>query len=60
MPHAVNRIYFSGTADPNTWIDIGETIEAKIEALRAHRSQVEVFEDLAARVRERFGQVGKE
>ena len=60
LPHAVNRIYFFGTADPNTWIDISETIETKIEALGAHNSQVEVFEDLAAWVRERFGQLGKE
>ncbi len=54
MPHAVKRIYFFGTADPNTWIDISETIETKIEALRAE------FEDLSAWVRERFGQLGKE
>jgi LmbE family N-acetylglucosaminyl deacetylase len=59
LPHAVNRIYFFGTADPNTWIDISETIETKIKALRAHKSQVEAFEDLDAWVRERFGQFGK-
>ncbi len=59
-PHAVKRIYFFGTADPNTWIDISETIETKIEALRAHKSQVGEFEDLSAWVRERFGQLGKE
>jgi LmbE family N-acetylglucosaminyl deacetylase len=60
MPHAVKRIYFFGTADPNTWIDISETIETKIEALRAHKSQVGEFEDLSAWVRERFGLLGKE
>ena len=59
-PHAVKEIYFFGTADPNTWSDIGETIEAKIEALGAHKSQVADFEDLSAWVRERFGQLGKE
>ncbi len=59
-PHAVNKIFFFGTADPNTWIDIGETIDAKIEALSAHKSQVGEFEDLSAWVRERFGQLGKE
>lgn len=58
-PHAVSRIYFFGTAEPNTWIDIGETIEAKIKALRAHNSQLGEFEDLSAWVRERFGQLGK-
>jgi len=59
-PHAVDKIFFFGTAEPNTWIDIGETIEAKIEALGAHQSQVGEFEDLSAWVRERFGQLGKE
>lgn len=59
LPHTVKRIYFFGTADPNTWIDISETIETKIEALRAHKSQVQEFEDLGAWVKERFGQFGK-
>jgi LmbE family N-acetylglucosaminyl deacetylase len=59
LPHAVNRIYFFGTADPNTWIDISETIETKIEALQAHKSQVEAFEDLRGWVKERFGQLGR-
>jgi LmbE family N-acetylglucosaminyl deacetylase len=59
LPHAVSRIYFFGTANPNTWIDISETIETKIEALQAHKSQVEGFEDLSAWVKERFGQLGE-
>ncbi len=59
LPHAVNRIYFFGTANPNTWIDISETIETKIAALGAHKSQVQGFEDLSAWVRDRFGQLGK-
>ncbi|MGD1975578.1 MAG: hypothetical protein PVG73_16030, partial [Desulfobacterales bacterium] len=54
------QIYFFGTANPNSWIDISETIETKIEALQAHKSQVGEFEDLSAWVRERFGQLGKE
>jgi LmbE family N-acetylglucosaminyl deacetylase len=59
LPHAVKRIYFFGTANPNTWIDISDTIETKIEALRAHKSQVGGFEDLSAWVKDRFGQLGK-
>lgn len=59
MPHAVNRVYFFGTADPNTWIDISDTIETKIKALQAHKSQVKEFEDLSAWVKERFGHLGK-
>jgi LmbE family N-acetylglucosaminyl deacetylase len=59
-PHAVDRIFFFGTDRPNTWVDIGETIEAKIEALRCHKSQMAEFEGLEAWVRERFSEVGKE
>ncbi len=59
LPHAVKRIYFFGTANPNTWIDISATIETKIEALRTHKSQMEEFEDLSAWVKDRFGQLGK-
>jgi len=60
MPHAVGRIFFFATPTPNTWIDITETIEAKIEALRCHRSQMADFENLEAWVREHFSEVGKE
>ena len=60
MPHSVDKIYFSGTDRPNTWIDISETIDLKIGALRCHESQMADFEDLEAWVRDRFGQVGRE
>ena len=59
-PHSVDGIYFFGTDRPNTWIDITETIEAKIEALRCHKSQVADFGSLEARVRERYSEVGRE
>lgn len=39
-PHKVLELYIGGTSTPDTWIDIGDTIECKIEALRAHDSQV--------------------
>jgi LmbE family N-acetylglucosaminyl deacetylase len=51
-PHAVHEIYLTGTAQPNRWIDITDTIETKLEAIRAHASQIadaEVFD----RVRQR-------
>jgi LmbE family N-acetylglucosaminyl deacetylase len=41
VPHRVKDVYIWGTADPNTWVDISETLELKIEALRQHRSQME-------------------
>ena len=38
--HHVRALYVSGTLEPNTWIDIGSTLERKIEALFCHASQL--------------------
>ena len=38
--HQVGAVYLSGTLEPNCWVDISETIEAKIDALFLHRSQL--------------------
>jgi LmbE family N-acetylglucosaminyl deacetylase len=40
-PHRVKEVYIWGTANPNLWIDISQTLDQKIEALRQHRSQME-------------------
>lgn len=39
-PHRVKEVYISGPAEPNVWVDITETLEQKIEALRRHESQL--------------------
>jgi len=39
-PHAVTEVLIVGTGNVDHWIDIGSTIDKKIEALRAHDSQV--------------------
>jgi LmbE family N-acetylglucosaminyl deacetylase len=39
-PHRVRRMYIFGNAEPNVWIDIGETLEVKIAALLKHASQL--------------------
>ena len=39
-PHKVSEIYLSGTLEPDTFVDISETIELKIRALQCHRSQL--------------------
>jgi LmbE family N-acetylglucosaminyl deacetylase len=38
--HSVRAVYLSGTLEPDTWVDIGDTLEAKIEALFCHTSQL--------------------
>ncbi len=43
-PHNVKRIYIHGAEKPDTWVDITETIEAKISALKQHVSQVDTHE----------------
>lgn len=38
--HAVSDVFLSGTFEPNCWVDIEATIEAKIDALFCHASQL--------------------
>jgi len=38
--HQVRAVYLSGTLEPNAWVDIGDTLEQKIEALFCHASQL--------------------
>jgi LmbE family N-acetylglucosaminyl deacetylase len=40
MPHKVNYVYVSYGNNPNYYVDITETIDTKIEALRQHISQL--------------------
>jgi LmbE family N-acetylglucosaminyl deacetylase len=39
-PHKVKEVLISGALDPNTWIDIGDTLDVKCAALKMHVSQV--------------------
>jgi len=39
LPHNVKRLYIHGNEKPDTWVDIAETLETKIEALKKHVSQ---------------------
>ncbi|HEV7865588.1 MAG TPA: PIG-L deacetylase family protein [Acidimicrobiia bacterium] len=38
--HSVSSVYLSGTLEPNCWVDIGDDIETKIDALFCHASQL--------------------
>ena len=39
-PHQVRSLWLSGTLEPDAWVDIGPTVDAKAEALLCHRSQL--------------------
>lgn len=53
-PIYVREVYLSGTTHPDTWVDITETFEHKIAALRCHKSQIKDMDGLAERMRERM------
>lgn len=58
-PHKVAELWLFGSEYPDTYIDISDTFEDKINALKAHKSQVGEAETLADRLRERAAEVGK-
>jgi LmbE family N-acetylglucosaminyl deacetylase len=38
-PHQVSTVLLSGTLEPDEWVDVSDTIEAKAAAVECHRSQ---------------------
>jgi LmbE family N-acetylglucosaminyl deacetylase len=40
QPHKVREVYISTRENADLWVDISETIDAKIAALREHKSQI--------------------
>ncbi|HUP86088.1 MAG TPA: PIG-L deacetylase family protein [Acidimicrobiales bacterium] len=60
-PHRVAELWLSGSLEPDEWVDIAATIDAKTEALRAHESQVaEAGEWLRTFVQERAEEAGRQ
>ena len=43
-PHNVKRLYIHENEKTDTWVDISETIETKIKALKKHESQIDTHE----------------
>ncbi len=52
-PHIVREVYIRGAHSPNFWVDISDTIELKIAALKQHESQVGHLQGWEERVRGR-------
>jgi LmbE family N-acetylglucosaminyl deacetylase len=53
QPHTVKEVLFCGTGDPNYYVDITDTIDVKIAALRCHRSQVGDRPEMSEWIRQR-------
>jgi LmbE family N-acetylglucosaminyl deacetylase len=59
-PHRVQAIYLSGTLEPDVWVDVSASIEAKASALLCHESQLgEGGEWLRSVVLERAEEAGR-
>jgi len=59
--HHVHAVYLSGTLEPNTWVDISDTLERKIDALFCHASQLtETGEWFRQFLRDRAEEAGRE
>lgn len=52
-PHSVNEVWMTVTGTPNTVVEVSETWEKKIEALRCHVSQIGDMDGLVTRMRGR-------
>ncbi len=53
-PHMPKEIWLSVTMEPNQWVNVTETVDIKIAALREHKSQIKDMDALAKRIRERL------
>lgn len=58
-PHKTAEIWYFGAEHPDHYVDITETFDAKIDSLKAHKSQVGEAESLADRLRERAVEVAE-
>ena len=57
-PHRVHRIYLFWPGVPTAWVEVGPTLDRKIEALRCHASQIHDSEAVFNRVRGRLAEQG--
>lgn len=58
-PHEVREIYLTGSNEPDLWVDISQTIELKLAALREHRSQVGEWAEMEESIKQRAADMGK-
>ncbi len=49
-PHRVEEAFLYGTDLPDTWVNITNTFEVKMEAIKCHQSQVDYLPELALKM----------
>ena len=57
-PHQVKEVYIAGAEHPDTIIDVSDTFELKLKALRAHKSQIKDPDGLEQHLRARMSRDG--
>lgn len=57
--HQIEEVYLFGTDQPDVWIDISDTFERKVEAIRQHSSQVSNPIEIIRHVEEWNSHVGR-
>jgi LmbE family N-acetylglucosaminyl deacetylase len=58
-PWKVRQVLVTGVERPNLWIDVSETFETGLAALRCHASQLGEWSEVEERVRGRVAEAGK-
>lgn len=59
-PHTVTDLFLWGATPPNCWVDVSETVQCKVDALRNHASQFSDFERISQMTTERLKRAGEE
>lgn len=58
-PFRVKEVYLFGTDSPNFWVDISQSLEVKLQAVRCHQSQGLSAKEVQERIRDRALEVGR-
>jgi LmbE family N-acetylglucosaminyl deacetylase len=58
--HKVHGVYVRAFENLNTWIDVSDTVDLKVKALREHHSQLADYANLEKDIRQRLADMGKE
>jgi LmbE family N-acetylglucosaminyl deacetylase len=60
QPWKMAEVYLAGANEPDTWFDVSDTLDIKLEALRQHRTQLQDPERVFQIVRQRLAETGQE